>query len=470
MKKKVSFLLLLLIVATKLLLLTGCAGIVPPNGGPRDTIPPRLVKALPADSATNVKAQKIVLTFDEFVELKDAQQNVLISPLPTKIPNIESNLRYVTVLLRDSLEKNTTYSLNFGNGIKDINEGNIFKDFTYVFSTGPTIAHGQFAGKVILAETGKTDSTLLVILHRNLNDTAIYKSSPRYLTKVNGRGEFSFNFIEPGKYNAFVLPNEYSKKYDDSTEVFGFLDSTITISESTPNTVFYAYQEEKKKEKPAKAATTSNGNKNSNKKEDKSIKYATNLDGGHSQGLINKLQLTFSKRLKTFDSSKIVLCDTFYEPLPNAKITLDTSNTMAAISYPWKENTYFKLILVKDVAQDSNGNSLKKGDTLSFSTVSESSYGSVKIKFSHLDVKKHPVMQIISNDKIEESVPLTSAVFYRKLYKPGDYVVRILFDNNQNGIWDAGNYKKHLQPEIVLERNWKLNIKANWDNETEIKL
>ena len=470
MKKKVSFLLLLLIVATKLLLLTGCAGIVPPNGGPRDTIPPRLVKALPADSATNVKAQKIVLTFDEFVELKDAQQNVLISPLPTKIPNIESNLRYVTVLLRDSLEKNTTYSLNFGNGIKDINEGNIFKDFTYVFSTGPTIAHGQFAGKVILAETGKTDSTLLVILHRNLNDTAIYKSSPRYLTKVNGRGEFSFNFIEPGKYNAFVLPNEYSKKYDDSTEVFGFLDSTITISESTPNTVFYAYQEEKKKEKPAKAATTSNGNKNSNKKEDKSIKYATNLDGGHSQGLINKLQLTFSKRLKTFDSSKIVLCDTFYEPLPNAKITLDTSNTMAAISYPWKENTYFKLILAKDVAQDSNGNSLKKGDTLSFSTVSESSYGSVKIKFSHLDVKKHPVMQIISNDKIEESVPLTSAVFYRKLYKPGDYVVRILFDNNQNGIWDAGNYKKRLQPEIVLDRNWKLNIKANWDNETEIKL
>ena len=470
MKKKASFLLLFLIIAAKLLLLTGCAGIVPPSGGPRDTIPPRLIKALPADKATNVATPKIVLTFDEFVELKDAQQNVLISPLPTKIPNIEANLKNVTVKLRDSMEKNTTYSIHFGNGIKDINEGNIFKDFTYVFSTGPTIANGQFAGKVILAETGKTDSTLLVILHRNLQDTAIYKTNPRYLTKVNGRGEFSFNFIEPGKYNAFVLPNEYSKKYDDSTEVFGFLDSTITISESTPNAVFYAYQEEKKKEKPAKAATTANGNKNSNKKEDKSLKYATNLEGGHSQGLLNKLQLTFSKRLKSFDSSKIVLCDTFYDPLPQAKISLDTSNTNAAISYPWKENTYFKLILAKDVAQDSNGNSLKKGDTLSFNTASESYYGSVKIKFSNLDVKRHPVMQIVSNDRIEESVPLTSAVFYRKLYKPGDYVVRILFDNNQNGIWDAGNYKKRLQPEIVLDRNWKLNIKANWDNETEIKL
>ncbi len=470
MKKKASFLLLLLFTATKLLLLTSCAGIVPPTGGPKDSIPPRLVKALPADSATNVTSQKIVLTFDEFVDLKDAQQNVLISPLPTKIPNIEANLRNVTVKLRDSLEKNTTYSINFGNGIKDINEGNIFKDFTYVFSTGPTIAHGQFAGKVILAETGKTDSTLLVILHRNLNDTAIYKSSPRYLTKLNGKGEFSFNFLAPGRYNAFVLPNEYSKKYDDSTEIFGFLDSTITISESTTNAVFYAYQEEKKKEKPAKAATTTNGNKNSNKKEDKSLNYATNLDGGHSQGLINKLQLTFSKRLKTFDSSKIVLCDTFYEPISQVKVTLDTSNISAFISYPWKENTYFKLILAKDVAQDTSGNTLKKSDTLSFETASEASYGSIKIKFRNLDFKKHPVLQIISADKIEESVPLTDVIFKRKLYKPGDYVVRILFDNNQNGVWDAGNYKKRLQPEIVLDRNWKLNVKANWDNETEIKL
>ena len=80
------------------------------------------------------------------------------------------------------------------------------------------------------------------------------------------------------------------------------------------------------------------------------------------------------------------------------------------------------------------------------------------------------MLLIVSSDKIEESAPLTDVIFKRKLYKPGDYVVRILYDNNQNGIWDAGNYKKRLQPEIVLDRNWKLNVKANWDNETEIKL
>ena len=80
MKKKVSFLLCSLFIALKLLVLTGCAGIVPPTGGPKDTIPPRLVMALPADSATNVKIPKFVLTFDEYIDMTDPVQNVLISP------------------------------------------------------------------------------------------------------------------------------------------------------------------------------------------------------------------------------------------------------------------------------------------------------------------------------------------------------------------------------------------------------
>jgi hypothetical protein len=194
------------------------------------------------------------------------------------------------------------------------------------------------------------------------------------------------------------------------------------------------------------------------------------LDGGHTQGLINTLQLTFGKRLKTFDSTKIILCDTFNDPIAEAKVSLDTSKTIATVSYDWKEGEDLRLIVLKDAAIDTNGNTLKRGDTLKFSTNKESDYGSIKIKFTNFDLKKHPVLQIVANDKIEESVPLNGPIFKRKLYKPGDYFVRILYDGNQNGIWDPGNYKKRIQPEIVLDRNWKLNIKANWDNETEIKL
>jgi hypothetical protein len=345
----------------------------------------------------------------------------------------------------------------------------MYKNFTYVFSTGTRLATGQFAGKVIIAETGKVDSTLLVILHRNLNDTAIYKSDPRYISKIDGKGAFAFNFIESGKYNAFVVPNEYSKKYDDSTKVFAFLDSTITIDNETEPAVFYAYQEEKKKEK-AKRPNTSGSGKEDTKKEDKYLKYATSLEGGREQDLLNKLKITFSKPLQYFDSSKVALYDTFYNPITNAEIKLDTGKTFATINYKWKEGNAFYLIIPKDVAKDTSGNVLKKGDTLTFYTKNESEYGSVKIKFLNLDLKLHPVLQIIAGDKIEESVPLTASLFYRKLFKPADYVVRILYDANQNGVWDAGNYKNRKQPEVVLDKDWKLNVKANWDNETEIKL
>ncbi len=471
MNNKLSSFLLLLFIALKLLLLTSCAGIIPPNGGPKDTIPPHLVTALPLDSATNVKGQKIVLTFDEFVEIKEVTQNVLVSPYPTKSPIIESNLRKVTIKLRDSIQPNTTYSINFGNSIRDINEGNIFKDFTYSFSTGAHLAKGKFKGKVILAETGRTDSTLLVILHRNLNDTTIYKSDPRYITKIDGKGGFYFNFIEPGIYNAFVVPNEYSKKYDDSTKMFAFLDSTINISDTISSAVFYAYQEEKKKEKPkANNNNHPSNNKESGKKEDKYLKYITSLEGGHTQDLLNPLKLTFSKPLQFFDSSKVVLYDTFYNPISNAKISLDTSKTTVTISYPWKEANYFYLILPKDAVKDTSGNGFKKGDTLSIYTRNASEYGSLKLKFTNLNLKLHPAIEILSGERIEEIVPLNSLVFYRKLFKPGDYSVRILYDENQNGVWDAGNYKKRKQPEIVVDKNWKLNVRANWDNETEIKL
>jgi len=470
MNKKVLLVLLLLLIGAQMVLLTSCAGIIPPSGGPRDTIPPKLVMSIPHDSAKNVKSQKLVLTFDEFVELKEVSQNVIFSPNPKKTPLVEYKLKNITIKLRDSLEPNTTYSINFGNGIKDINEGNILKDFTYLFSTGNKIANGTFSGKAILAETGRTDSTLIVILHKNLNDTAIYKSSPRYIAKIDGKGNFIFRNIEVGSYNAFVLPNDYTKRYDDSTKLFGFMDSIVVFSDATPKNTFYVYQEEKIKEKP-RTNNSSNNNKNGKeeKKEDKKLKYSSNLEG-ISQDLLGNLQINFNRKLKSFDSTKITLCDTFYNPLSEAKFSLDTGNTFIKISYPWREAQHFRLVMQKEVVYDTNGTALTKGDTLKFITRNESDYGSLRLKFMGLDLSKHPVLQILSNDRITESVPLTGDVLKRKLFRPGDYTIRILLDQNQNGIWDAGNYKKKLQPEIVLDKNWKLNIKGNWDNETDVKL
>ncbi|MDE3144328.1 MAG: Ig-like domain-containing protein, partial [Bacteroidota bacterium] len=172
---------------------TGCANMIPPSGGPRDSIPPKLFAALPKDSAMNVTTNKITLVFDEYIDGKDIQKNLIVSPYPKNAPIIENKLRNVTIKLKDTLEANTTYSLNFGDGIKDVNEGNIAKNFKYVFSTGKTIDQNTFSGNVILAETGKLDTTLIVVLHRNLADTSIYKNRPRYYTRLDSKGKFVFS-------------------------------------------------------------------------------------------------------------------------------------------------------------------------------------------------------------------------------------------------------------------------------------
>ena len=220
---------------------------IAPSGGARDTIPPKLFNSIPHDSAKNVKTNKIILTFDEYIEVKDIQQNIIVSPNPKSLPQIDYKLNTVTIKLKDSLEPNTTYSFNFGNSLKDINEGNIAKNFTYVFSTGNIIDENTFSGKVFLAETGKVDSTLIVVLHKNLNDTAIIKNRPRYFTKVDGKGNFIFKNLPQGVFAAYVVPNDFSKKYDDSTKLFAFADSNISISNKTFPVTFYAFEEAKVK-------------------------------------------------------------------------------------------------------------------------------------------------------------------------------------------------------------------------------
>ena len=89
---------------------TGCANIVPPQGGPRDTIPPQLIKAVPADSSIRVTSRTLQLYFDEYIEVQQGQDNLVISPLPTTTPSIESKLRDLTIKLKDSLLPNTTPS------------------------------------------------------------------------------------------------------------------------------------------------------------------------------------------------------------------------------------------------------------------------------------------------------------------------------------------------------------------------
>jgi hypothetical protein len=63
-----------------------------------------------------------------------------------------------------------------------------------------------------------------------------------------------------------------------------------------------------------------------------------------------------------------------------------------------------------------------------------------------------------------------SNVWKTDLMAPAEYEVRILYDDNNNGQWDPGNYDKKIQPEKGIVLPQKISIKADWENERDITL
>lgn len=447
---------------------SSCAQIGAPTGGPRDSLPPKLLNASPPNHTIHFKRKKITLTFNEYVQIQNMRENLLVSPTPEITPNINYKLKTVTIELRDTLEPNTTYRLQLGNAIQDINENNPYPDFTYVFSTGAYIDSLTYAGHVQLAQTGKIDSTLLVLLYADLSDSAVYKTKPKYITRLDSSGKFLFKNLAEGVYNIFALEDEGGqKKYTSDKQLFAFADSTVKVATITDTTRLYAYAEEEEIQK-----TTKSTNKKATEKQ--KLEYNTSLSNG-SQDLLSPLTITFNATLKDFDSTKIRLSDTLYAPLEPAIISIDTLFKTVTVRYNWEGSAYYKLIIDKEFGTDTLGVALEKSDTLSFRGKNESDYGTIKINFINLEKFTHPVVQFISGNKVVKSYPLISPTIVQRLFDPGEFELRILNDINQNGVWDPGNYdpvnpELQKQPEIVYSVVKTIKVRANWENEWDIVL
>lgn len=438
---------------------TGCGQVGMPTGGPKDSIPPRLVSASPALKSTNVTRNNITLTFNEYVDLKDPQTNVLISPMPKKQPSIDFKLKTVTVKLKDTLLPNTTYSINFGNAIVDNNEGNPYKDFVYVFSTGPQIDSFTLSGKIIIAETGKYDSTLLAMLYRKTDDSAVRKNRPDYVARLSGDGSFTFVNLPAGNFNIYALKDgDGGKTYNSKKEMFAFSDAPVTISANTDPVILYASALEKE---------------NANAKTGKTVlakRLSYNLTGGLSQDVQSPLEISFNNPLKKFEAVKFILRDSNYKPVAATNWIIDSSRTKITLDVPWQEAMGYRIIVDTSAIVDSANLRLTKVDTIRFTTRQQSDYGNVVLRFSNLDLAKHPVLQFVQGEEVKKSYPLNTAEWSNKYVNPGEYEIRILFDDNNNGKWDPGDYSKKLQPEKAITLTQKISVKANWDNEREIKL
>ena len=452
---------------TTILQFEGCANIVPPGGGPRDSLPPYLIAARPIDSATKVHPKEILIGFNEYITTSSIQENLIVSPTIKNIPLIDARLNSIRIRISDTLLENTTYSIQFGNAIKDVNEGNILKNFTYVFSTGDKIDTGKLKGKVRIAQTGRVDSNFIVVLHPASKDSAIFKERPNYYTKLNGKGQFSFNFLPKGDYQIFVLPNDYTKRYDDSTKLFAFLDSAVQIETAQDSLQLYVFQGAKK---PEKRKTTSSVK--TLKKQTALLKYSKDFDGSE-QDILHPLHLTFETPVHFNDSFSISLCDTMNKKLEEARISIDAAHPeIISITYPWKTATKYKLIIPQASIKDSLENILIKTDTLKFITKAASAYNSASIKLIGFEKLENPILQFTQEDKVKFSYPITSNILKIAQLPVGEYTLKLLLDKNKNGQWDTGAYygKKKQQPEIVTIFTTPLNIRANWDNEITLTL
>ncbi len=439
---------------------TGCGQIGMPTGGPRDSIPPRLVSASPKLKSTNVSGNKITLTFNEYVDLKDVQTNVLISPLPKKQPSIDYKLKTVTVKLKDTLLPNTTYSINFGNAIVDNNEGNPLRDFVYVFSTGNRIDSFTLSGKVVIAETGNVDSTLIALLYRQTDDSAVQKRKPDYIARIGGDGVFDFMNLPAGSFNLYALKDgDGGKTYNSKKEIFAFADAPVIVSEKTEPVALYASALEKEKEKTSTTKRVLN----------KKLLYATSV-ALQGQDLLTPFELSFNNPIKKFDPAKLILRDTNYKPVQAPAWVIDSTRTKISLAVKWPEAAEYRLIMDTLAITDSANNHLLKADTIRITTKQQADYGNVVLRFSNLDLNKHPVLQLVQGDVVVNSYALKTLEWSNKFINPGEYEIRILFDDNNNGKWDTGDYSKKRQPEKAITLKDKLAIKANWDNERDIKL
>jgi uncharacterized protein (DUF2141 family) len=227
----------LIYIVLSIVVISGCAKRGSPTGGPVDSIPPVLINASPKINSINFDSKEIRLTFDEFVKLDNVDEQLIISPPINKSSYEVKPLNGVTkkVFLEfiDSLETETTYSINFGNSIKDNNEGNPLTFFSYTFSTGETIDSLYVRGNISDAFDKETDDYISIHLYRIdsiFNDSIIYNNRPTYISNSLDSTSYQFKNIKEGKYLILALKDiDNNYFFDPFYDKIGFIDSLITL-------------------------------------------------------------------------------------------------------------------------------------------------------------------------------------------------------------------------------------------------
>ncbi len=242
-----------------ILQLYSCANIVSPTGGPKDIAPPKVLKTIPSNLSTDFKGSDIAIFFNEYVQLKDVENQLIISPPLNKTPEIKIKGKSIQVHLNEQLKENTTYNINFSNAISDLTENNIIENFQYVFSTGKFIDSLYITGKVMNAKNLAPEKKILVMIYENTSDSVPYKERPLYFSKTKENGTFKITNIKNGNFKLFALKDENSNYlYDQPSENIAFPDNLIN-SQNQDSITLRLFENKSSKQRLLKASSEGYG-------------------------------------------------------------------------------------------------------------------------------------------------------------------------------------------------------------------
>lgn len=508
-----------------------CAKRGTPHGGQKDLIPPVLIRAEPENFSINFKAQKFRLYFDEFIQLKDIQNQLIVSPpfkYPPTVTPLAGTSKYIEVTIKDTLQENITYTFNFGQSIADNNEGNPNSFLSYVFSTGDYIDSLTLSGAVKDAFNRKADEFISVMLYEldtAYTDSTIYKSPPNYITNTwDSVPFFELKNLKAGKY-ALIAVKDINKNnmFDQKQDKIGFMQDIITIptdsiyllnlfqelsdyGASVPsyvakNRIIFGYQGDQKDIEIASLTTLPDSVKTIilKDREKDTLDYwltPTNIDSivftvtnkklevidtftvktrklpldslqlrsniGRSFGFEDTFSILANTPITELDSSKIALFigDSISSPFSFALDTLENKIDFDFVIEP-KQSYSFELMpgAITDFFGIQN-------DSLNyrFSTGSYTDFGNLRVNIG--GVVRYPIIIQLT----DESGTTKSELFARQPkqfefnnLEPGNYMIRVIFDENGNGIWDTGSYLNKIQPEEVWYSQEIIDMRANWE-------
>ncbi len=514
---------------------TDCAKRGRPTGGLKDSIPPVIIKSSPENYSINFNENEIKIYFDEYIKLKDLNKELIISPPFKNQPNITplSTSKYIKIKITDTLKENTTYSFNFGKSIVDNNEGNAFKYYKYIFSTGNYIDSLSLKGNIKDALLRKPESPTTVMLYEvneAFKDSIIYLEKPTYIaTTQDSTQNFELTNLKKGKYLLIAL-KEKSNDYifQPRNDKIGFVkefitiptDSLYTISlfKETPkysiakpkheskNHIIFGYQGEAKNLQIKLTSTVPEDFESISYLDRKTdtihywfkptlendsllfiAKNNTRLDT-----LNTRMRELYQDSLKitAINSGILTLNDTlsFASNTPIVSIDLEKINVIdkdsieitvngiidkkyntSDIIFTMTEDQNYTVQFLPGAFTDFYENT---NDTLvtRIRTKNLSDYGTLALTLTN--AKDFPFIVQLVNERIkvvsEKYLSSNDEAFF-EFISPGKYYIRLIYDENENKVWDTGNYLKGVQPEKVIYYPSLLEVRANWSlNETFI--